>query len=69
MWTSIVEREALHPRDDDYPDCPRLLNGLWAEDEDEPHCLRCEGSPRLSGLGVVTDFCGVSVQSGRLVAR
>ena len=27
------------------------------------------GSPRLSGLGVVTDFCGVSVQSGRLVAR
>jgi len=27
------------------------------------------GSPRLSGLGVVPDFCGVLVQSGRLALR
>lgn len=39
MWTSIVERDAMQPRDDDYPDCERMVNGLHAI---EDHCLRCE---------------------------
>jgi hypothetical protein len=28
-----------------------------------------KGSPPLSGLGLVADFCGVSVESGQPVAR
>ena len=39
--SSPVERAAFRPRDVDVevPDCERLLNGLWAEDES--HCQRC----------------------------
>lgn len=39
MTYSLVEHEAFRPRDDDDDTCPRLLNGLWAEDES--HCERC----------------------------
>jgi hypothetical protein len=48
MTSSPVERAAFRPRDpdEDYPECPRLLNGLWAEDE--AHCSRCRNAIRVS---------------------
>jgi hypothetical protein len=45
------------------------LGELWTDEEDAQLREEHAGSPRLSGLGVVTDICGVSVQSGRLAAR
>jgi hypothetical protein len=41
MSYSAVERMAFRYRDpnDEVPDCERLTNGLWADDE--LHCQRC----------------------------
>ena len=61
-----------HPPEKAVVLCVDEKSGIQALDRSQPVLPMLpgvSGSPRLSGLGVVTDFCGVSVQSGRLVAR